>query len=111
VLTISGERKRDLDDDVSFFVHERFYGVFRRNITLPAGISEDDISADFDYGLVEITVRDGAVGAGAQANRDTQQNHLNPELSRSDLHRANAHASRCSYAGCLYRRTKNTVYS
>jgi HSP20 family protein len=63
VLTISGERKRDLDDEVSFFVHERFYGVFRRNLTLPAGISEDDISADFDNGLVEITVRDGAVGA------------------------------------------------
>jgi HSP20 family protein len=63
VLTISGERKRDLDDEVSFFVHERFYGVFRRNITLRAGISEDDISADFDNGLVEITVRDGAVGA------------------------------------------------
>ena len=62
VLTISGERRRDLDDEVSFFVHERFYGVFRRNITLPAGISEDDISAEFDNGLVEITVRDGAVG-------------------------------------------------
>ena len=55
VLTISGERKRDLDDEVSFFVHERFYGVFRRNLTLPVGISEDDISAEFDNGLVEIT--------------------------------------------------------
>jgi HSP20 family protein len=63
VLTISGERRRDLDDEVSFFVHERFYGVFRRNLTLPVGISEDDISAEFDNGLVEITVRDGAVGA------------------------------------------------
>lgn len=63
VLTISGERKRDLGDDVSFFVHERFYGVFRRNITLPAGIDEDDISADFDNGLVEIIVEGGATGA------------------------------------------------
>lgn len=63
VLTISGERRRDLDDGVSFFVHERFYGIFRRNITLPAGVSQDAISADFDNGLVEITVEGGAAGA------------------------------------------------
>lgn len=64
VLTISGERGSDLnDDEVDYYVHERFYGVFRRNITLPAGIDQDDISADFDNGLVEITVQGGAAGA------------------------------------------------
>lgn len=63
VLTISGERRSDLnDDEVDFYVHERFYGVFRRNITLPAGVDQDDISADFDNGLVEITVQGGAAG-------------------------------------------------
>lgn len=61
VLTISGERKKDLED-VDFYVHERFYGVFRRSMTLPAGIDEDDISAEFRNGLVEITVK-GAVAA------------------------------------------------
>jgi HSP20 family protein len=59
-LTINGERKRDLDDDVSFYVHERFYGVFRRSMTLPTGIDEDDISADFVNGLVEVVVAGGA---------------------------------------------------
>ena len=58
-LTVSGERKKDVDD-VSFYVHERFYGIFRRSMTLPAGVDEDDISAEFYNGLVEITVEGGA---------------------------------------------------
>jgi len=59
-LTVSGERGRDMDGEVSFYVHERFYGVFRRSMTLPAGIDDNDISAEFDNGLVEITVEGGA---------------------------------------------------
>ena len=58
-LTVSGERSKDVDD-VSFYVHERFYGIFRRSMTLPAGVNDDDITAEFDNGLVEITVNDGA---------------------------------------------------
>jgi HSP20 family protein len=61
-LTVSGERSRDVDD-VSFYVHERFYGIFRRSMTLPAGVAEDDISAEFYNGLVEITVEGGAATA------------------------------------------------
>lgn len=59
VLTISGERKKDLED-VDFYVHERFYGVFRRSMTLPAGIDEGQIGAEFKNGLVEITVKAAA---------------------------------------------------
>ena len=62
-LTISGERENDLDDDVSFYVHERFYGAFRRSMMLPAGIDESKISAYSDNGMLEITVRGGAVTA------------------------------------------------
>jgi HSP20 family protein len=63
VLTVSGERRSELDDveEEAFYVRERYYGVFRRSWTLPAGISEDDVSADFENGLLEIAVR----GAGA----------------------------------------------
>ncbi len=61
-LTVSGERGKDVDE-VSFYVHERFYGVFRRSMTLPAGVDEGDISAEFDNGLVEITVEGGAVSS------------------------------------------------
>jgi HSP20 family protein len=61
VLTVSGERRRDLDEEeVSFYVHELFYGVFRRSMTLPAGINESKISAEFYNGMMEITVRGGA---------------------------------------------------
>jgi HSP20 family protein len=59
-LTISGERESDLDDDVSFYVHERFYGAFRRSMTLPAGVDESSINAYSDNGLLEITVQGGA---------------------------------------------------
>jgi hypothetical protein len=27
MLNVSGERESDLDDDVSFYIHERFYGA------------------------------------------------------------------------------------
>jgi HSP20 family protein len=58
-LTVSGEHESDLDDDVSFYVHERFYGAFRRSMTLPAGIDASKIDAS-DNGLLEITVKEGA---------------------------------------------------
>src|SRR5919107_826048 len=60
-LTISGERRNDLDDNLSFYVHERFYGAFRRTMTLPAGIDESRIDAYSDNGLLEITVEGGAI--------------------------------------------------
>lgn len=63
-LTVSGQRESDLDDDVSFYVHERFYGAFRRSMTLPAGVDEDSIQAYSDNGLLEITVQ-GAAAARA----------------------------------------------
>ena len=64
VLTVSGERRSELDEDeVSFYVRERYYGAFRRSITLPAGIDESDINADYDNGLLEVTVRGGAAAA------------------------------------------------
>ena len=65
VLTVSGERRSELEDaeEETFYVRERYYGVFRRSWTLPAGVNDDDISADFENGLLEITVRGGAVFA------------------------------------------------
>lgn len=64
VLTVSGERRSELDEgDVSFFVRERYYGAFRWSITLAAGIDEGAISAEFENGMLEITVRGGATAA------------------------------------------------
>ena len=58
-LTVSGGRGKDVDE-VDFYVHERLYGVFRRSITLPAGIGGNDVSEEFDDGPVEITAEDAA---------------------------------------------------
>lgn len=62
LLTIAGERMNESDEEeVGFYVRELYYGIFRRNFTLPSGIDESNISADFENGMVEITVRGGVV--------------------------------------------------
>jgi HSP20 family protein len=76
VLTVSGTRRRGAnDEDADFYIRERFYGEFRRVITLPEGTTADQITAEFDDGLVEITVRDGCTPADstriALADRST----------------------------------------
>jgi HSP20 family protein len=63
-LTVSGERRSGLDEDeVSFYLRERYYGAFRRSLTLTTGIDQEDISADYENGLLEIVVRDAATAA------------------------------------------------
>jgi len=60
VLTVSGTRRPGPSDgSADFLIRERFYGEFRRVITLPEGTDADQISAEFDDGLVEITVSNG----------------------------------------------------
>lgn len=64
VLTISGERKGEPSEgDVSYYVHESFYGAFRRSMTLPEGIDGSKVSASFDNGMLEVTVKGGASAA------------------------------------------------
>jgi HSP20 family protein len=67
VLVVSGTRRSELDDDdgVEFYIRERFYGEFRRTITLPEGTQQSQISAEFDDGLVEITVSGGITHSDA----------------------------------------------
>lgn len=65
VLTLSGERDIGLDEDeVTFYARERYYGNFRRSMTLPEGVDEDDdLAASFKNGMLEITIQGGAVVA------------------------------------------------
>lgn len=65
VLSVSGERQSELGagSEDSFYIRERFYGAFRRAITLPEGTDDSQIEAEFENGLVELTVRGGATGA------------------------------------------------
>lgn len=60
MLTISGERERAPgEEEASYYVRERYYGAFRRSMALPESVDEDDISASFQDGVVEITVKEG----------------------------------------------------
>jgi HSP20 family protein len=61
VLTVSGTRNGDFGDgdagdQPKFYVRERFYGAFRRSVTLPEGTQRSQIQAAFDDGLVEIVI-------------------------------------------------------
>jgi HSP20 family protein len=68
VLTVSGSRTGEFGgEEPTFYVRERFYGTFRRSITLPEGTRRDQIEAGFDDGLVEIVVK--GVGAAADSSR------------------------------------------
>ncbi len=62
VLTVSGERRSELDEDeVHFYTRERSYGNFRRSMNLPEGVDRGKISASFQDGMLELTVTGGAV--------------------------------------------------
>lgn len=61
VLTLSGERESELDEDeVSYYARERSYGEFRRDMLLPDGIKSADVKAKTRNGLLEVIVSGGA---------------------------------------------------
>ena len=62
VLLIFGERDPGSDQlgDVSYYVHERRFGAFRRSITLPERITKDRLHASLENGLLEVIVAGGA---------------------------------------------------
>ncbi|MEJ7757426.1 MAG: Hsp20/alpha crystallin family protein [Nocardioidaceae bacterium] len=72
VLTISGERQDDNDEDItSTYLRERQFGPFRRSMVLPDGVDEKAITAAYDNGVVTITVPD-ALSSGVAASHRVQ---------------------------------------
>lgn len=72
VLTVSGEHKEEHEEenkDSKYLLRERRYGSFRRSMTLPQGVDEDDIKASFKEGVLEVTVEGGASEIEAQPKR------------------------------------------
>ena len=75
-LTISAERERRQEESEDrFYRFERRYGTFTRTFGVPQGVSESDVSADYNDGVLEVHVRKPEqpkpkrirVGAGDQA--------------------------------------------
>jgi HSP20 family protein len=59
VLTISGEKqeeRKEGEPEAQFYLWERRYGSFRRSFTLPNAVDVDRIVANFDNGVLTITL-------------------------------------------------------
>jgi HSP20 family protein len=61
-LTVSAERERSQEVSADrLYRFERRYGSFSRTIGLPQGVTEDQISARYDNGELEVHVRKPAI--------------------------------------------------
>jgi HSP20 family protein len=56
LLTISGERKAVLPEDVQLYRRERFSGGFRRVLTLPEDVDPDKVQANYRDGVLHLMV-------------------------------------------------------
>ena len=57
VLTIKGESKHEEEKkDKSWHIREHRWGAFERSITLPTGVISDRATADFENGILTITL-------------------------------------------------------
>ena len=56
-LTVSGERKFEKEEkEENFRRVERRYGSFTRSFTLPNTVNSEDVSADYNAGILKITL-------------------------------------------------------
>jgi HSP20 family protein len=57
VLTLSGKHEEETEEKKKDYVRrERRYGAFSRSMSLPAGVSADDIDATCKDGVLEVTI-------------------------------------------------------
>jgi len=57
ILTIKGEFKKEEDvTEENYVRRERRYGSFTRSLTLPASVDADNASADFENGVLKLTL-------------------------------------------------------
>ncbi len=56
VLTVAAQRTAQSDEGVAWLTSERFYGTYRRQLTLGDGIDAAAISARYDNGVLSVTI-------------------------------------------------------
>ena len=57
LLTIKGEKKKEEEEkDEHHYCVERYYGSFQRVIPLPANVKSDKVKANFDKGVLKVTL-------------------------------------------------------
>ena len=76
VLTVSAKRERSQEVSADrLYRFERRYGSFSRTFTVPQGVSDSDVTADYQNGVLEVHIKKPEqpkpkqiqVGSGAQA--------------------------------------------
>ena len=66
MLTIKGEKKSEREKKgKNYYLSERKFGSFSRAFRLPEGVLEDQISADFDKGILKVTMPKAVVAKKA----------------------------------------------
>ncbi len=95
VLTISGERKVDEEEErAGYYVRELRHGSFQRSMILPEGVEEEKIHARYQDGILEVAL-EGAAAArepksiqievppgGQQSATDVEVGELGTEATR-----------------------------
>ena len=57
VLTIQGEKKMERkDENANGLLYERRWGTFSRRFTLPRAVDAENVTADYENGILTITV-------------------------------------------------------
>lgn len=60
-INIAGERREEKEvKEGDYYRRERSYGHFERSLPVPEGITEEDISATYEDGILEITIKGAA---------------------------------------------------
>jgi HSP20 family protein len=57
LLTVAGERKAPVEENVNYYRTERFDGGFRRVITLPEDVDPDRVEARYRDGILQIRIQ------------------------------------------------------
>jgi len=57
LLTVAGERKEEIPENVEHYRRERFSGAFRRVISLPEDVDPEKVDAQYVDGLLRVSIQ------------------------------------------------------
>jgi len=88
-LTIRGERKdQKLEDEGRWLIRERQSGAFQRSVTLPGPVNGEGAQADFDNGVLTVTLPKIERDKARQIQvRSAQENAIEGEAESSKKRR------------------------
>lgn len=75
-LTVMGERKADKEiKEEGYYRKESSYGLFERHMSVPKGIKETEIKAEYDNGVLEISMPRVAAEIGLPKAKEIPVKH------------------------------------